>query len=320
MKFILPLLFMVSGCAAQQVNDMAQKEQQVTIERSSVIAKSSWDHGSPKCKDNIDKSHDVYTHSAQTFIIRQNKCLTFEAPFIYVFTGNEKILILDTGALEATPAHSLLTEIENAVGENAFANKEIVVIHSHGHSDHYKGDASFQALPNVKLIEPSIASLNNYFGFNDWPKGQATINLGDREITIIPTPGHQDAAITVYDDKTQCLMTGDSLYAGLVYVKNWEAYRDSIQTLSNFANKHNVAAVMGAHIEMTKKTSVYYPIGSTYQPDEANLDLNVEELHSLNEQLTRAEDPVEIEFDRFVIKPMSGFQKTLSNMAEWLKK
>ena len=113
-------------------------------------------------------------------------------------------------------------------------------------------------------------------------------------------------------------MTGDTLYPGYIYVKDWEAYRNSIDRLATFASNNKVAAIFGAHIEMKNQARLYYAIGSTYQPNEAQLDLSVERLQALNTELKKSDKPHEIIFDDFIIKPMSGFQKTLSNAARWI--
>lgn len=47
----------------------------------------SWIHGSASCAQDLDPEVQVHTYNATTHIIRQNKCRTFEAPFIYVLLG-----------------------------------------------------------------------------------------------------------------------------------------------------------------------------------------------------------------------------------------
>lgn len=310
------LLLIVVGCslpikAYSNPKIVANKHQ-------SIIAKSQWIHGSKNCKTNQDSTFDVYKHGVDSFIIRQNKCLTFEAPFIYVLVGKQKILVLDTGALENNPEFSLYTELEKIIGKEQLSFKQILVVHSHGHSDHYKGDMYFDGHSNVKLIKTSAIDIREYFGFTDWPQGQTTIDLGERKVTVIPTPGHQEEAISLYDHQTQWLMTGDTLYPGYIYIKNWQAYRNSINKLALFVSNNEVSAIMGAHIEKKNQPASFYSVGSTYQPNEAKLELGVQSLHILNTKLKTMDKPKEITFDDFIIKPMSRFQKMLSNAARKL--
>ena len=310
-------LLMASGCSAQSVINIDENERPLKAESNSVIDKSSWIHGSPDCDNNKESVHDAYMYSDKTIIIRQNKCVTFEAPFIYVLVGGQKILVLDTGAINDKIEYSLDKEIEMLIGKEQFSSKEILVIHSHGHSDHYQGDFSFKKHSNVKLIKPSAIEVHKFFGFSDWPLGQAAIDLGERHLTVIPTPGHQEEAITIYDHKTKWLLTGDTLYPGLIYVKDWESYRKSINKLATFAKNNEVKAIMGSHIEMKSRPASYYPVGSTYQPNEAKLDLGVESLLILNDRLQEIDRPTELIFDDFIVHPMGGTQKILSNMARW---
>ncbi len=315
-SFIVTCLLMLIGCSAQSKVDENTSAKPLNIEHQSVINKSQWRHGSADCDTNKDPAVEVYQDSSNSYILRQNKCLTFEAPFIYILVGKQTILVLDTGALDSKE-FSLYITLEDILGKKVLANKEMLVAHTHGHGDHYQGDASFEGRANVTLIQPSQQNINQFFGFDHWPNGEKTIDLGDRKITVIPTPGHQEQAISIYDHQSKWLFTGDTLYPGYIYVKDWDAYRKSIHKLTTFASNNEVTAIFGAHIEMKSKPASYYPIGTTYQPNEATLDLGIQDLRLLNEKLIKLEDPQELIFDHFFIKPMSSLQRILSNVAGW---
>lgn len=308
-------ILLIFSCSAP-IN-IKEKSLDSTSNHLSIIAKSDWIHGSENCKVNQEPVFDVYKHDDHSFIIRQNKCLTFEAPFSYVLVGEFQILVLDTGALSDNPEYSLYTELERIIGEDQLAAKKLIVVHSHSHSDHYKGDVYFNERKNVEVVGTSASDVWSYFNFFDWPQGQKSIDLGKRKITIIPTPGHQEEAISIYDHHTKWLMTGDTLYPGYIYIKDWKAYRESINRLTNFTQNNDVIAIMGAHIEKQKSPNSYFPIGSTYQPNEASLDLSVESLETLNKELMKDDKPREIISDDFIIKPMTTFQRMLSNVARW---
>ncbi|MFC4360714.1 MBL fold metallo-hydrolase [Simiduia curdlanivorans] len=282
-----------------------------------VIAKTQWLHGSPNCANNLDPAFDIYKHDSQSYILRQNKCLTFEAPFIYVLIGSNQIFVLDTGALDS-PEHSLRTQLEGLIGLEQTTSKEWIIAHSHGHKDHYKGDAYFDNKPNTTLVPTTETAVKAYFKLEAWPKSVAEIDLGNRKLSIIPTPGHHNQGITIYDHQTQWLLTGDTLYPGYIYVKDWKDYRASINRLANFSKQHPISALLGAHIEMMDQAGTYYPIGTSYQPEEARLELSTAHLLELNERLKTAAKAQEIQFDNFIIKPMSGFQKALSRLVGWI--
>lgn len=321
MKFYIFIVLLVAiyGCSTQTTVNAASNSPLLSVTSQSTLSKSSWIHGAANCDTDQNPAIDVYKHDEQSFIIRQNKCLNFEAPFIYVLVGKLKILVLDTGALGGNATFSLYTELANILGKEQLASKKVLVVHSHSHGDHYQGDSHFDGQPNVTLIKTSATEVKQFLGFKQWPQGQKTIELGGRKITIMATPGHQEEAISIYDEQTKWLLTGDTLYPGYIYVKNWQKYRSSIARLTTFAHNNEVIAILGAHIEMKSQPGLYYAIGSTYQPNEAKLDLRVESLQRLNTQLNKTDQPDEIIFADFIIKPMSYFQKTLSNIARWLK-
>jgi hydroxyacylglutathione hydrolase len=89
---------------------------------------------------------------------------------------------------------------------------------------------------------------------------------------VLPIPGHEDQHLAFHDSATGILLSGDSLYPGLLLVNDWPAYRDSAQQIASFADTHDVSFVLGAHVEMTRSGDLF-PIGTIFQPDEHPLQL-----------------------------------------------
>lgn len=312
------LLMLLAGCSVTPVYFTYSDKQQVAPVRQSTITKSQWIHGSLDCGADKQPAHDIYKHDENSFIIRQNKCLTFEAPFIYVLVGEQKILVLDTGDIRESSEYSLFEVLKETLGNDRISGKQWLVLHTHGHSDHFMGDSAFKNRPNVRLVTTSASDVHRFFAFNTWPQRQKEIDLGGRKIIVLPTPGHQEEAITLYDEKNKWLLTGDTLYPGHIYVKHWEAYRNSIRKLASFAKDNEIQAIFGGHIEMKDQPGAYYAIGSTYQPAEAQLDLSVDSLNKLHEVLKTVDTPTELVFNKFIIKPMGSMQKTISNFTRWV--
>jgi glyoxylase-like metal-dependent hydrolase (beta-lactamase superfamily II) len=284
----------------------------------SVLGEHKWMHGSEDCAVNSDSDIEVYAHDQTTFIFRQNKCQTFEAPFIYVLVGTNEILVLDTGDIEDLSASPVLQALGSVLGQDTIESKAILVVHSHSHRDHSRGDAQFEGKPNVTIVEPTHDDVKRFFDFNEWPNGQASIELGERTLLVIPTPGHQEEGITIYDPQTKWLLTGDTLYPGYIYVKNWDEYALSIARLALFSESNDVAAILGSHIEMTSKPGIAYSVGTSFQPDEADLDLLPQTLRKLSSTLQEPGVKKELVFDRFIVKEMNFIQRTLSNFARWI--
>ena len=74
--------------------------------------------------------------------------------------------------------------------------------------------------------------------------------LGDRELTVLGIPGHEDASIALFDERTGWLLTGDTVYPGRLYVRDWDAFRASIHRLARFARTHDVTWIVGTHVEI----------------------------------------------------------------------
>src|SRR5262249_36316612 len=148
--------------------------------------------------------------------------------------------------------------------------------------------ALFAGQPRTTVVQPDLESVQRFFGLRSWPEGQATLDLGDRPLTVLPLPGHEPTHIAVYDPRHQLLFSGDTLYPGLLTVRAWPAHRKRAGRLAAFVATHKVTHVLGAHVEMTRRPKEMYPLETTYQPEEHVLQLgatHVEELHRAMEAL-----------------------------------
>ena len=318
---VMGLFLACTGCSSEKTVDARVSFNDHSKNLASALHQKKWIHGSSDCQSNTDPAIEVFRYDQSSYVLRQNKCASFEAPFIYVLFGHEKVLVLDTGATESALDFPLYKTVQSLIKEQSQqggkTERKLLVIHSHSHSDHYTGDSQFEGKLNVTLVKPNSAAMSQFFTFSTWPDDEAHIELGGRKLTIIPTPGHQEEAISIYDPQTKWLLTGDTFYPGYIYVKNWNDYKKSIARLVSFSNTHEVSAVLGAHIEMTNKAGEYYPIGTIYQPNEAPLALNPENLAALNSEFKKSDKPQKIIFNEFIVAPMGTFQKILSNVARW---
>jgi len=323
MKNVLLMASFLSLFFIKEINANEDKNIKFSTATKSItsLMQNKWIHGSEDCKTNKDPAIEVFQYDESSYILRQNKCLSYEAPFIYVLVGDKKILVVDSGATEDAKKFPLYKTIQSLNQKHSTQNhnveREILVIHSHSHSDHYGADTQFTDQQNVNVVAPSNDGINDFFDFKKWPNQQAELELGDRTITIIPTPGHQEQAISVYDTQTKWLITGDTFYPGYIYVKDWNDYKNSIARLLSFTNNHPISAILGAHIEMTNSAGEYYEIGTVYQPEESSLPLMPEDLAALNKELSQADQPSKISLDKFIVEPLGALPKLISNIVSW---
>jgi glyoxylase-like metal-dependent hydrolase (beta-lactamase superfamily II) len=285
------------------------------------INQKSWIHGAEDCDNNRDPAIDVFQFDENTYILRQNRCLNFEAPFIYILFGEHTVFIQDTGATAEAELFPLYETVQKLIAERTNSDLNILVTHSHSHGDHTAADQQFLGKPGVTLIEPDTESVQQYFGLNNWPDGIAKIDLGERELTVIPIPGHQAESIAVYDAQTRFLLTGDTFYPGRLYIREWDSYKSSIQKLVEFSANNSISAILGTHIEMSKDAGKDYPVGNSYQPNEAVLALSVDDLSLLNTSLNElGARPQQKVLSKFIISPVGALQKYIGGVLGWLKK
>ena len=226
----------------------------------------------------IEPDIQVHAYNSNLVILRQSKCETVEAPFIYLIFGTEKVLMLDTGA---TPDSNLKVVVDRVVERWKIANGvqdlELIAAHTHSHGDHIAGDAQFIGQPGVTYVPTNKPAVEAFFGFTNWPNEVIEYDLGNRILDIFPTPGHEKSSITVYDRATQILFTGDIIYPGHLFIfapEEWVQFVSSINRITGFAQQNPVTWVLGCHIEMTDTPFVPYDYGTFVQPDEHTLELD----------------------------------------------
>jgi glyoxylase-like metal-dependent hydrolase (beta-lactamase superfamily II) len=251
----------------------------------------------------------VQALDGDTFVIRQSIKTNFEAPFLYLLFGRDKALLLDTGAQggQIRPViDHLVAQWLTAKGRTRIP---LVVAHSHSHGDHVADDAAFRDRPDTTVIGLGAQDVARFFGIAKWQEELARFDLGGRALTIIPTPGHQAAAIMIYDPRQNILLSGDTLYPGRLYVPvNFLAEnRASMDRVAAFAASHPIRAVLGAHIEMTRTHGQDYPHEAQAHPDEHPLELpkrSIVELHKGLQAPLDAPDRPQVH-DHFIIYPVA---------------
>jgi len=275
--------------------DAGSRDASVTAGGSLAVR---WMHGAASCAASTDPELQVHAYDADTYIIRQDKCRTFEAPFVYLLLGADRALLLDTGA---TASAGLRDTIAPLVG-----SRPLLVAHSHAHGDHVASDARFAGQPSTTVLGTSVGAVAAAFGIDPWPNAEGALDLGGRVLDVLAIPGHQQAHIALYDRETELLFTGDSLYPGLLFIDDWSEYRASVGRLAEFVARHAVSHVLGAHVEMTSTPGVSYPYGTVYQPEEHVLELSASHVIELDAALTLlgpAPPAAPVAHDDFVIAP-----------------
>ncbi len=275
--------------------------------RFAKLDNAGWIHGAADCGNNTDPLIQVVRLNRSTWILRQNKCVNYEAPFMYLFFGSKKALLMDTGATEDEkqfPLYETVRKLIEGWEKENNGHLELVVAHTHSHKDHTAADIQFINKPRTMVVGLKIDEVRSFFKFQKWPLANSKFDLGGRVMEFIPIPGHQIASVAVYDYNTKILLTGDSFYPGRLYIDDWKQFKLSIQRLSDFVSNHQVNYILGNHIEMTNTAGIDYPMGTTFQPDEHILPLKANDLFLLNNSLYQlGENPKREIHATFIIYP-----------------
>lgn len=170
----------------------------------------------------------------------------------YLVIGADTALLVDTG-VDATPAGSLAPYCER-IGLDRERVRWIVV--SHCDVDHMGGDAAARALfPQAalvahaadraliedvgRIVEERYREFAAPHGIDIAPEtiawchevaraatvdlvieGPVTIDLGERAVTILPTPGHSPGSISVHDPASGALLTSDAVLGRTLHLRD----------------------------------------------------------------------------------------------------
>ena len=239
-----------------------------------------WNEGASNCANQPQPPLQVHPYNSQTFILRENLCATFEAPFLYLLIGSKKALLIDTGDVADANQMPLAKTVMSLLPGDASAKVPLLVVHTHRHSDHRAGDGQFANLPNVQVVGFDIDSVRRYYNFTDWPNGVAQIDLGDRTVDAIPTPGHNETEVSFYDRNTGLFFSGDFLMPARLLIDDTSADLASAERIAAFVKDRPVSFVLGGHIEVNSDGDTF-SWGSQYHPHEHVLQMTRNDLLAL---------------------------------------
>jgi glyoxylase-like metal-dependent hydrolase (beta-lactamase superfamily II) len=264
-----------------------------------------WPAGGPDC----DTEADLFLHAYDddTFILRQSLCTSFEAPFIHLLFGQDRVLVEDSGAGNVAVFDAVRTvvdqwlEAQGRAGDDAY---EMLLVNSHAHGDHVAGNEDFAGRPGVTVVGFGVDAVSDFFDLT-WPQDTAEIDLGGRVVDLIPIPGHEASHIALYDRREGLLLTGDAFYPGRLFIDDFDTYVASNDRLVAWAEQHPVCWVLGTHIEMSNTPGVDFEFGRDHHPDEHVLQLTPDHLREAAEALhAMAGVPRQEAHDDFIIFPL----------------
>jgi glyoxylase-like metal-dependent hydrolase (beta-lactamase superfamily II) len=150
----------------------------------------------------------------------------YQGNYSYLIIGTARAVLFDagTGTRDITPVVRSLTTLP------------VTVIPSHLHYDHV---GALGRLDRTALIDDptlraraknSQLTLGRYeflglydhlespsFRVDEWWAPGSTVDLGDRRLLVLSTPGHTPTSVALYDEARRQLFLGDFMYPGELY-------------------------------------------------------------------------------------------------------
>ncbi len=199
--------------------------------------------------------------------------------YMYLLMGEERALLIDTGYG--------FTDVPGAIRK--ITGLPLTVVNTHGHMDHIHGNHLYPFVylskedeecfrrhtdPGYLLSLLSDVLRENHLpvflmkmpGLHQYAIRVATaypsvhkplpeegyFELGERKVTIIPTPGHTRGSISLLDERNGWLFSGDTTCNDGVLLHFPEstdvaAFRESIVTLRNLARQGRISKLFPAH-------------------------------------------------------------------------
>jgi glyoxylase-like metal-dependent hydrolase (beta-lactamase superfamily II) len=213
-----------------------------------------------------DPWFEVYKVAPDTFAIYEPH--QSEETISYLILGTQKALLFDTGMG--------ISDIRKVVSE--LTKLPIIVLNSHTHNDHVGGNWQFDTIYSLDTdfsrqnakgsiidaqaeIAPGeiCGELPTNFDAKSYSTKPWTISkyvhdgdkieLGERIIEIITTPGHTPDSLCLYDASNKLLFTGDTYYPATIWLYRPETdlilYSNSVSRLEY--QSRNIQTLLGAH-------------------------------------------------------------------------
>jgi glyoxylase-like metal-dependent hydrolase (beta-lactamase superfamily II) len=270
-----------------------EKKQDVEEQRSELIQPAKWWEKLPrpiyanlKKVETSQKWFEVYKLLDDTFAIYEP--FQFEEAISYLVIAKDKAVVIDTG--------TGIGNLKQVVSE--LTRMPVSVVNTHGHWDHIGNNYQFKEIAcfndaycidrlRTRVENSSLQSsitgdsiwkpLPEGFDAASWEippvepttlleKG-ALIDLGDRTLEVIHTPGHSPGSICLLDKKNRILFTGDTFFPGPLYAYpddvDIEAYIASVEKMKSRLDEYDY--LCAGHNDPWVKSKVISRVSEAFQ-------------------------------------------------------
>jgi glyoxylase-like metal-dependent hydrolase (beta-lactamase superfamily II) len=172
----------------------------------------------------FDDYYTIDSIDARTHVIGEPRA---SGPvFSYLIEGRDRAILFDIGY----PSANILPVVKS------LTDKPILAVPSHLHFDHVGNLERFDDIAlldtpqrrsqmegdvftplDVQYLGSSEGHATPSWKITKWLSDGETIDLGDRTLKVVLTPGHTDESISLWDEANGQLFTGDYIYEGPLY-------------------------------------------------------------------------------------------------------
>ena len=232
----------------------------VSSQRPAEPLRPKWCEGMPRPEYKTLQRVDVHSDWFEVYQVQPSVYAIyephqFEEVISYLIVGTRRALLFDTG-LGVASIREVVTRLTRL---------PITVLNSHTHFDHTNGNAEFSDVwnENTPFTRANAQTHSSIYGgdalepericgmlpagvraadysrrpwrVTHWIHDREKIDLGDRRLQILFTPGHTPDSIVLLDRQHGLLFVGDTYYAGPIYLLTPETdlavYAHSVSSL-----------------------------------------------------------------------------------------
>ncbi len=159
---------------------------------------------------------------------------------LYLVEGKDKALLIDVG--------TDIKDLDKIVA--TITKKPVMVVATHVHPDHT--GPSINCFSEV-FINPADsvlipAMMGNYKGSVKYLRDREIIDLGDRQIEVVYTPGHTPGSVTFVDKAAGYGFSGDSFGTGLLLLSmDFSTFIATCDRITSIMESYNVKYLYPGH-------------------------------------------------------------------------
>lgn len=179
---------------------------------------------------------------------------------VYLVEGDSLALLIDAG--------TNIVDLDKIVA--GITKKPVRLVATHVHPDHT--GKSIEYFPEIYINAADMvnvpAMMGDYKGEIKYLNDGDVINLGNRDIEVIFTPGHTPGSTTFIDKEKGYGFSGDAFGSGnLLLCTNFSTLKATTGRMAEYMKRHNVSKLypghyMGGNAETLKRVEDMHKISS----------------------------------------------------------